>query len=269
MHICAWSDLRRPQSEDFVLADTFAAGRHAISRVRHELKRRIITVRQVTKIAPHMVRMTFGGVDLAGFASPGFDDHVKLFWGDIGRHYTPRHFDADKGELDIDFALHDAAGPATRWAGRAKAGDAIAMGGPRGSMIVPDDFDWYLLAGDETALPAIARRLEALRPGVRAIVVAEVGGKAEEIELTSRAAVETHWVHRGTAVAGTGTLLEDAIAGLTLPKGEGFAWAACEAAAARRVRTTLIERHHHPKEWLKVASYWKYGVADVHETLSD
>jgi NADPH-dependent ferric siderophore reductase len=252
-----------------LLADTIAADRHIISRVRHELKRRTLTVKRVMHLAPHMARITFAGADLAGFASPGFDDHVKLFWGDVGRHYTPRRYDAGAGELDIDFALHTAAGPATEWAARAKIGDAAIVGGPRGSFMVADDFDWYLLAGDETALPAIARRLEELRPGARAIVVAEVGGKDEEIELTSRAAVEAHWVRRGTAEAGTGTLLEDAIAGLTLPKGDGFAWAACEAGAARRVRGVLVERHHHPKDWLKVASYWNYGVADVHETLSD
>lgn len=251
------------------MADTVIAGRHAISRVRHETKRRQITVTRVTRLAPHMVRITFTGADLAGFTNQGFDDHVKLFLGDVGRHYTPRRYDTAARELDIDFALHDQAGPATAWAAGAKAGDEVAVGGPRGSFIVTDDFDWYLLAGDETALPAIARRLEELRPDVRAIVVAEVDGKAEEIEFSSHAAMETHWVHRGGAEAGTGTLLEDAIAGLTLPKGDGFAWAACEAGAARRVRGVLVDRHHHPKDWLKVASYWKYGVADVHETLGD
>jgi NADPH-dependent ferric siderophore reductase len=251
------------------LADTVAAGRHAISRVRHELKRRELAVKRVTRIAPHLVRLSFAGADLSGFASPGFDDHVKLFWGDVGRHYTPRRYDAAAGELDIEFALHDAAGPATAWAADARVGDTVVVGGPRGSFMIADDFDWYLLAGDETALPAIARRLEELRPGARAIVVTEVGSAGEEIELGSRATVEVHWLHRGAAPAGTGTLIEDAIAGLSLPAGEGFAWAACEAAAARRVRGVLIERHRQPKDWLKVASYWKYGVADVHETLGD
>lgn len=251
------------------MTETLPTERHAISRVRHETKRREITVTRVVRIAPHMVRITFGGGDLQGFASPGFEDHVKLFWGDVGRHYTPRRFDAAAGELDIEFALHEHAGPATAWASQAKVGDTIAIGGPRGSMIVPDDFDWYLLAGDETALPAIARRLEEIRPGVRAIVVVEVANAAEEFDLTSRASIEAHWLHRGDAPAGTGTWLEDAIAGLTLPQGDGYAWVACEAAAARPVRRVLIEQHGHRKEWLKVASYWQRGVADVHETLGD
>jgi NADPH-dependent ferric siderophore reductase len=251
------------------LADILAGGRHALTRMRHDVKRRTVTVKRVTWIAPHMVRITFTGSELAGFTSPGFDDHLKLFIGENGRHYTPRRYDAATGEFDIEFALHDLAGPVTAWASRARAGETIGFGGPRGSTLIPDDFDWYLLAGDETALPAIARRLEELRPGVRAIVVAEVANADEEIELTSAASVEAHWVHRGAAHPGTGTQLEDAIAALTLPTGDGYAWAACEAAAARRVRSVLIDKHGHRKEWLKVASYWQRGMADVHETLGD
>ena len=86
-----------------------------------------------------------------------------------GRDYTPRRYDAGRNELVIDFALHDA-GPATDWAAQAEPGQQLAVGGPRGSFVVPDDFDWYLFIGDETALPAIGRRLEELRAGARAIV---------------------------------------------------------------------------------------------------
>jgi NADPH-dependent ferric siderophore reductase len=265
MHITAWV---HHQPEEHALADMPDNGRHAISRVRHETKRREITVKRVTQVAAHMARITFGGADLAGFLSPGFEDHVKLFWGDVGRHYTPRRYDAAAGELDIDFALHDHAGPATQWAAQAAIGETIAVGGPKGSMLVPDDFDWYLLAGDETALPAIARRLEELRPGAPVVAIVEVGRANDEIGLPSRAVADVRWLHRGSAPAGTGTLLEDAIAKLALPGGEGYAWAACEAAAARRVRHALIE-HGQPKEWLKVASYWQRGVANVHETLAD
>ena len=77
------------------------------------------------------------------------------------RDYTPRRYDLDTLELDIDFVLHGD-GPASTWAEQAKPGQFLHIGGPRGSMIVPDIFDSYLLIGDETALPAIARRLEGL-----------------------------------------------------------------------------------------------------------
>jgi len=153
-----------------------------IRRVRHEVKRRRLTVDKITGITPKMLRITLTGAELAGFTSLGFDDHVKLFFptestsepeptdGPPMRDYTPR-YDAGAGVLHIDFAIHDA-GPATDWALRARVGDSLTIGGPRGSAIIPMEFDWYLFIGDETALPAIGRRLEELpagsRPPVRA-----------------------------------------------------------------------------------------------------
>lgn len=95
------------------------------------------------------------------------------------RDYTPRRFDLKTGELDIDFVLHGD-GPASTWAAQAQPGQTLHIGGPRGSMVVPDMFDSYLLIGDETALLAIARRLEELSANCRATVVVEVENAAEE-----------------------------------------------------------------------------------------
>lgn len=77
------------------------------------------------------------------------------------RDYTPRGFDPVALTLEIDFALHGA-GPATRWEAQAQGGQRLGVGGPRGSFIRPTDFDGHLLIGDDTALPAIARRLAEL-----------------------------------------------------------------------------------------------------------
>ena len=114
----------------------------------------MLTVTQVETIAAHMVRVTLSG-DLEGFTSLGFDDHVKLFFPDgtknaegapnmLGRDFTPRRYDPAQDTLEIDFAIHDA-GPATRWAAQAKPGDTLALGGPRGSFIIPTTYDWHLL----------------------------------------------------------------------------------------------------------------------------
>src|SRR6516164_10438986 len=119
-------------------------------RVRHEPRRRVLDVKRVDKIAAHMIRVTLGG-DLEGFTSLGFDDHIKLFFPDAGaeagsepqmlaRDYTPRRYDAARNILEIDFAIHDA-GPATRWAEQARVGDALSIGGPRGSFIIPTNYD--------------------------------------------------------------------------------------------------------------------------------
>lgn len=266
------------------MTDTVAADRHRIERVRHETKRRLLTASRVERLTPAMVRVTLTGDDLAGFVSLGYDDHVKLFFPLPGektptfasedgpppvmRDYTPRAYDPDRNELVVDFAIHDA-GPATAWASSAKPGDKLGVGGPRGSFVVADDFDWYLLVGDETALPAIGRRLAELRAGARAFVIGEVSDAGEEQDFDSAAHLSVTWVHRGDAEPGTTELLDAAVRAFSPPAGDGYAWVACEAAGARRLRRILVEEKHHPKAWLKAASYWTRGKSDVHETLGD
>jgi NADPH-dependent ferric siderophore reductase len=184
------------------------------------------------------------------------------------RDYTPRRYDAAANTLVIDFVLHGD-GPAATWAARARPGDFLGVGGPRGSFIVPDDFDWYLLAGDETALPAIGRRLEELPAGARAIVVAEVANAAEEQRFGTNARVETHWLHRAGAEPGHHLLLQQAIAKISLPSGEGYAWVAAEAGTAKALRRYLVDQRGLPKDRVKAAAYWKHGAVAVHETYDD
>ena len=116
--------------------------RHQIERVRHDTRRRTLTVETVTKLTPQMLRIGFTGDDLHDFVSLSADDHIKLFFQAKGepacmRDYTPRSFDTARGTMTIDFALHDA-GVATQWAMDAKPGDMLEIGGPRGSAIRPE-----------------------------------------------------------------------------------------------------------------------------------
>ena len=241
---------------------------HEIVRVRHELRRRRLTVQRVERVTPGMLRVHLGGPELAGFTSLSSDDHVKLFVpGSEGerRDYTPRSYDPEAGELALDVALHEA-GPATRWALEAKPGDVIEVGGPRGSMVVPQDFDWWLLVGDETALPAIGRRLEELPPGVPVTTIVAVAGPGEEQRFGTASAHRAVWVHRPLARADDPAPVLDALAELVLPPGDGFVWVAAEAGVARAVRDH-VEALGHPSEWLKASGYWKKGVADAHEKI--
>src|SRR5690606_23462359 len=157
----------------------------AIQRIRLETRMRLPQVIAVTRISPLMRRITLGGPELEGFLSPGYADHIKVLLFPEGqepvkpqlhpeglvfpdevkrpaaRDYTPRRFDAETLQLDIDFVMHGE-GPASSWAARAEVGDRLLIGGPRGTLLVPSTFDWYLLVGDETALPAIGRRIGEL-----------------------------------------------------------------------------------------------------------
>jgi NADPH-dependent ferric siderophore reductase len=235
-----------------------AAHAPVIQRVRHELRRRELTVASITPLGPGFVSITFESDELADFVSMSFDDHVKLLFSDeVRRDYTPRLFSREDRTLSIEFALHGH-GHASEWARNAKVGQRLAIGGPRGSMIVPLEFDWHLLVGDATSLPAISRRLEELPQDARAFVVV-LADDADRREFSSRARVDVQWV-------ATADALVDALRALALPEGTGFAWGGGEARAMARVRQALNEKGV-PRELTRVSAYWKQGESDHHETL--
>ncbi len=257
-----------------------------VQRVRHPLKMRLLEVKRVARPTPHLARITLAGDDLRDFVSASFDDHVKVFFPPPGaarpvlpelgpdglvfaegeprapmRDYTPRRHDARAGELDLEFVLHGE-GPAASWAAQAQPGQQLGVAGPRGSFVVPLEYDWHLLVGDESALPAIARRLEELPPGKPAIAVIEVTDPAARLALSTRAQASVQWLLRESA----GSRLPEAVRALRLPPGEGYAWAAAESTVARAVRQVLADTHGLDKSRIRAASYWKRGQAAVHET---
>src|SRR5256885_12779991 len=85
------------------------------------------------------------------------------------RDYTPLRYDAARQNLIMDFALHDA-GPATEWALTAPLGQWVGLAGPRGSLVISANLPWHWLFGDETAMPAIERRLAERPAGSRPVV---------------------------------------------------------------------------------------------------
>lgn len=239
-----------------------AAQAPVIERVRHELKRRELTVASVDPLGPGFVSITFTGDDLADFTSLSFDDHVKLMFDEsaetpVRRDYTPRRFDREQRTLTLEFALHGH-GAASEWARGAQVGQRLTIGGPRGSFVVPLGLDWHLLVGDSTALPAISRRLEELPAGSRAFVLV-MADAADRRDLPSRAEVELQWVDGADALVA-------ALQAWTPPAGQGVAWGGGEAQAMARVRQVLNEKGV-PRELTRVSAYWKKGVADHHETL--
>lgn len=262
-------------------------------KIRHEIRVRTLCVARVEPLAPNMVRVVLTGNELEGFTSLGFDDHVKMFFPEPGtdvpnlplvgpngiympegmakpmaRDYTVRRFDAEHGELHVDFALHEA-GPATRWALNAQPGNAAWIAGPRGSFIVPTDFDWHLMIGDETALPAIARRLEELPAGTRALALIEVEDALNELPLPTRADARILWLHRGNCPAGNADGFLAAIDAMDWPQGDYHAWISCETTAAKAIRAHLIATKGGNPKWMRASGYWRRGEEGMHDHLDD
>ncbi|SAI48811.1 iron utilization protein [Bordetella ansorpii] len=272
-------------------SDTLDAARPQVRKVQHELKARLLRVRRTTALSPQMVRITLEGDDLDGFVSASFDDHVKLFfpsepdaapvmpvfgpngpqWPEgapkpVTRDYTPRRHDAQAGELDIDFVLHGE-GPATTWAAQARPGQQLGVGGPRGSFVVPLEFDWHLLIGDETALPAIARRLAEMPASARVIAVVETRQASAQLPLECAADLTLQWVHCAVDTSDGRTALERAVRRLQLPEGQGYTWAAGEYSAIRAIRQHLVQERGMDSASIRAASYWRQGPGAGHEVF--
>jgi NADPH-dependent ferric siderophore reductase len=234
-------------------------------RVRHELKLRQLQVLRVATLSPQVRSVTLGGAELADFVSASFDDHLKLILPvpegaePVRRDYTPRHYDAAANELTLEFAMHGD-GPAAAWAAQAQPGQSATIGGPRSSFIIPMDCDWHLLVGDETALPAIARRLQELPAGARVIAIVQVADPADRRPLATQADVQLHWVASAPEALA-------ALRALVLPTGEGYAWCAGEAATVAEQRRILVDEKGHERHAIRAAAYWKRGAKAHHENL--
>ncbi|GAA4727259.1 hypothetical protein GCM10023328_01780 [Modestobacter marinus] len=175
------------------------------------------------------------------------------------RSYTARRQDPSAGEIDVDFVLHGD-GPAASWAASAQPGAVLglASAAPLGA----SPAGWLLLAGDETALPAISRILAAAAPDTRGVALLEVAGPQEEQPLAAPAGVELRWLHRAGTAPEASTLLVDAVAALSRPPGEDlFAWVGAESAVVRAVRADLRGRWGLRRGQHHAIGYWRAGRA--------
>ncbi|MCP2167811.1 siderophore-interacting protein [Goodfellowiella coeruleoviolacea] len=238
-------------------------------------------VRRTEWLTPHMIRVVLGGEGLSAFTAGAFTDHyVKLLFPVEGvayprpldmeliraefprdqwprtRTYTVRRWDADEGELTVDFVHHGDTGLAGPWAARARPGDEIAFLGPGGAYTPDPAADWHLLAGDEAALPAIAAALERIPDDARTHAFIEVAGPAEEQKLEAPDAAEITWVHRTGPV---GHALVHAVSALSFPPGTPHAFVHGEAGCVKQLRHLLRVERQVPRERLSISGYWRVG----------
>ncbi|MEU4115389.1 siderophore-interacting protein [Kitasatospora sp. NPDC028055] len=242
-------------------------------------------VLRTERITPHMVRLVLGGAGLADFDATEFTDHyVKLLFTPEGvdypepfdlarireefppeqrpvtRTYTVRAWDRALHELTVDFVVHGDEGLAGPWAARVQPGETVRFLGPGGGYAPDADADWHLLAGDESALPAIAAALERMPADAVVHAFVEVADAAEEQKLRSPARAAVHWLHRGARPVGRA--LVEAVGALEFPAGTVSAFVHGEAGFVKDLRYLLRVERGVPRERLSVSGYWRLGQSD-------
>lgn len=263
--------------------------------VQHPFFFRLLQVKRSTSLSSKMVRITLTGDQLVGFRSDAADDGVRLYFPpdphdgswvpDVdgsklvwrneatmppSREYSGRRYDPVANELDIDFVVHGE-GPASTWAANAVPGHYLGISGPRRSRVITGRVDWYLLIGDESGIPAIARRIENLPEGISVIALLEIDSAAEEQPIETKANLQLTWVHRNGGALRNDQRLVNVVRRQAFPEGEVFVWAAGEAGEMREVRRHLLTERGLPLERMRISGYWKRAVSnwDHHTPLDE
>lgn len=225
-------------------------------------------VTAIRDITPHLRCFTFQdeifktAIDM----EPGVNLKIFIPQNDqepIRRTYTIRNLDIATGELEIEFLLHGDNGPGSAWAMKAEIGDELGIGMKPGRGFNPAG--WYLLAGDETAIPAIAAILEALPESTRGFAFLEADSSADIFTIHTRSDVRIQWLTRKGIPAAESTLLFDAVKATEFPA-PGFEtrllWAAAEANAVKNIRSYAKDELQLDKTELKATVYWTAGVSE-------
>ncbi|GGB82288.1 siderophore-interacting protein [Knoellia flava] len=239
-----------------------------------------LTVTSTEQLTPRLRRVWFHSDDLSAFeGSDATDRYVKLVFPRPGvvypepldlralrgtippedlpvvRTYTALFPDVAAGTVAIDFVVHGDEGVAGPWAAAAQPGDTLLANGPGGGYRPDPDADWHLLAGDESAIPAITAALHALRPDAVAEVVLLVDDSAHHPELVLPAGASVTWVHR----ADGGDLVES-VRALEWRAGRVQVFVHGEGGAVMHgLRPYLLRERGLDRHQVSVSGYWRLG----------
>jgi NADPH-dependent ferric siderophore reductase len=231
-----------------------------------------------------MVRIVAGGPGFSAYVNNGFvDRYVKIVFPQPGveyarpldlwsiretmpraqwpftRTYTVRWVDTAAQEQAIDFVIHGDEGLAGPWAATAQPGDTFTFTGPGGAYNPSPDADWYLLAGDEAALPAIAAIIESLPEDSRGLAFIEVDSDADIQHIAAPAGVQLNWLRRNGTPAGEGDLLVSAVADAAWPEGRVDVFAHGERGYMKALREVLFVRRGLERRQVSLSGYWAKG----------
>lgn len=244
----------------------------------------VLEVLERIELGPHMVRIVAGGPGIADVEDNGATDaYTKMLFPHPDTDLTPpydmealreqlpveqmptrrtysiRKFDLEAGRIWIDFVVHGDKGVAGPWAMRAQVGDPVVLGGIGGKFAPDPEADWYLFAGDDSALPAIASALEAMPRDAEGVTLLEVDGEADHLELDAPAGMRVEWLHRDGAEPGTTTLLADAVRGLPWREGRVQVFAHGERGEMKALRPYFTDERGIDKRELSLSAYWAFG----------
>lgn len=243
---------------------------------------RIVAVRRTESLTPRLIRVTLAGDELAGLTvdlpaasvrlllpppcraelmMPAWDGNEFLLPDGSRptiRTLTPRRVDEAARELDVDVVVHEG-GALSAWAQAARPGDPVAVSGPGRGYTLDPDAGGFLLAGDETAIPAIGQLLGQLPAGRRVGVIVEVADPSARLPLPLPEGAEVTWCDLSPGAPPGDALVEAVRSATEAVDAATRVWVAGEAAAVQRIRGVLFRDRGLPRFQAAVRGYWKHG----------
>lgn len=240
---------------------------------------------QKIQLTPTMVRVILGGDGLDDYEPlPYTDEYIAGLFVPEGspltvpftadeakelppehrprnRHYTVRWWNPENRTMAIDFVAHGDSGFAGVWAQEVEIGAKLQFLGPGGKYSPSPDAPWYLMVGDESAIPAIARSLEQVRSDAVVHAVIVVDGPPDEMELETPGDLRIQWLHRTYSDDDTQKVV-DAVAAIDFPDGQPDVFVHGEAAEIRAVRRFLVSERGLKREGTSISPYWRRGETD-------
>ncbi|MBP1163899.1 NADPH-dependent ferric siderophore reductase [Chryseobacterium sp. PvR013] len=221
-------------------------------------------------LTPHLIRVIFEIDDKQAelLANVGSGSNNKIFIPteedgvSLVRTYTNRKIDLENRELTIDFVVHGDNGPASAWALKACTGDVLEVGMKESTRPLIPDADFYLLAGDATALPVIFAIAEQFPSYVSAKILLEISGKEDELILCSAADISVEWLHNPHPEKGS--MLAEMVKSVQFPSGvlKEYAYIAAEYTTVHELRTYFKTTLDWDPHGMYICSYWKAGQAE-------
>lgn len=241
-------------------------------------KAKELTVKASNHLTKNMLRLTLHGEDLAALPDDSQGAYFKLAFASsnperpIMRTYTIANYRKNDHEIDVDFMLHGeadtvGAGVAAPWARQAKVGDTVSMFGPGPANFINPMADWYLLAADMTALPALTSNLSLLPQNAVGYLVIEILSEDDRQSLPVPEGLDVRWVINPHAGSDTSPLYE-AITQVPWLAGQPAIWTACEFKTMKKIRQFYREQHSVPKSHLYISSYWKQGLKEEEHKIA-
>lgn len=176
------------------------------------------------------------------------------------RTYTHRGIDPEKNILIIDFVDHEDGGPASKWARTSEAGAKLGIMMRTEPKELYPEAEWYLFAGDATAIPVLGAMLETLPETAKGVCIIEVHGKEDEQILKTKADIEFIWLHNATPHISSE--MADTVKNIAIPETTKFGYIAAEFSSVKEIRAYLRKEKNWPAKELNAYSYWKAGVAE-------